>query len=169
MPVRYANLIGLSDCRNIEVFANRGTSGIDGILSSAVGNTLATDKLVICLIGDVSFFYDRNAFWNIYLPSNLRVVLLNNQGGNIFRIIDGPSRQAELKDYFVTTQKFNAKNACNDAGVEYTQINNNEDLEKSLNTFFEISAHPKLLEIMIDGEISVEIFRQYKKLFADFS
>lgn len=169
MPVRYANLIGLSEGRNIEVFANRGTSGIDGILSSAVGNALSTNKLVICLIGDVSFFYDRNAFWNIYLPANLRVVLLNNKGGNIFRIIDGPNRQPELKDYFVTEQNFTAKNTCDDASIEYIQVANDKELEKALNTFFEISSNPKLLEVMVDGEISVEVFREYKKLFASFA
>lgn len=169
MPVRYANLIGLSEGRNIEVFANRGTSGIDGILSSAVGNALLTNKSVICLIGDVSFFYDRNAFWNIYLPANLRVVLLNNKGGNIFRIIDGPNRQPELKDYFVTEQNFTAKNTCDDASIEYIQVANDKELEKALNTFFEISSNPKLLEVMVDGEISVEVFREYKKLFASFA
>ncbi len=169
MPVRYANLTGLSAGKNIEVFANRGTSGIDGILSSAVGNALSTNKLVICLIGDVSFFYDRNAFWNIYLPDNLRVVLLNNQGGNIFRIIDGPNRQAELKDYFVTEQNLNAKRTCEDAGVQYTQVSNDEDLEKELNIFLEASNQPKLLEIIVDGELSAEVFRNYKKLFTDFS
>lgn len=169
MPVRYANLIGLSKGINIEVFANRGTSGIDGILSSAVGNALSTNKLVICLIGDVSFFYDRNAFWNIYLPSNLRVILINNQGGNIFRIIDGPNRQAELKDYFVTEQNYTAKNTCADADVEYIQATNDEELEKALTTFFAISTQPKLLEVVVDGEISVEVFREYKKLFADFT
>lgn len=169
MPVRYANLIGLSAGKNILVFANRGTSGIDGILSSAVGNALSTNKLVICLIGDVSFFYDRNAFWNNYLPNNLRVVLLNNQGGNIFRIIEGPNRQPEMKDYFVTEQNFNARLTCEDAGVHYTQVSNEEDLEKALDIFWETSSHPKLLEIMVSGEISAEVFRNYKSLFADFS
>ncbi|MBA4853373.1 2-succinyl-5-enolpyruvyl-6-hydroxy-3-cyclohexene-1-carboxylic-acid synthase [Emticicia sp. BO119] len=169
MPVRYANLIGLSDDQNIQVFANRGTSGIDGILSSAVGNALSTTQLVICLIGDVSFFYDRNAFWNVYLPANLRIVLLNNHGGNIFRIIDGPNKQIELNDYFVTEQRFNAKNTCNDAGIEYALATNNEEIEKVLVHFFKISSKAKLLEIIVDGEISAEVFRDYKKLFADFS
>lgn len=169
MPVRYANLVGLSEGRNIQIFANRGTSGIDGILSSAVGNALSTNQLVICLIGDVSFFYDRNAFWNIYLPANLRIILLNNQGGNIFRIIDGPNRQAELKDYFVTEQNLSAQRTCEDSGVQYTKVTNDEELEKSLHTFFEIALQPKLLEVMVDGEKSAEVFREYKKLFADFS
>ncbi|MFD2520632.1 2-succinyl-5-enolpyruvyl-6-hydroxy-3-cyclohexene-1-carboxylic-acid synthase [Emticicia soli] len=168
MSVRYANLIGLSASTNIEIFANRGTSGIDGTLSSAVGNALSTNRLVICLIGDVSFFYDRNAFWNTYLPGNLRVVLINNQGGNIFRIIDGPNRQAELKDYFVTEQNYTAKLTCEEAGVEYMQVSNEQELEKSLESFFKPDNQAKLLELIVDGEISAEVFREYKKLFAHF-
>lgn len=168
MSVRYANLIGLSGNIKTEIFANRGTSGIDGILSSAVGNALSTDKLVICMIGDVSFFYDRNAFWNSYLPGNLRVVLINNKGGNIFRIIDGPNRQAELKEYFVTEQNYTAKLTCEEAGVEYIQVCNEHELEKSLESFFKPDNQAKLLELLVDGEISAEVFRDYKKLFADF-
>lgn len=168
MSVRYANLIGLSGNTNIEIFANRGTSGIDGTLSSAVGNALSTNKLVVCFIGDVSFFYDRNAFWNSYLPGNLRVVLINNQGGNIFRIIDGPNRQAELKEYFVTEQNYTAKLTCEEAGVEYMQVSNEQNLEKSLESFFNPGNKAKLLELIVDGEISAEVFREYKKLFADF-
>ncbi|RYU97230.1 2-succinyl-5-enolpyruvyl-6-hydroxy-3-cyclohexene-1-carboxylic-acid synthase [Emticicia agri] len=169
MPVRYANLIGLSVNKNIEIFANRGTSGIDGILSSAVGNALSTNKLVICLIGDVSFFYDRNGLWNSYLPGNLRVILLNNRGGNIFRIIDGPNRQTELEEYFVTNQQFFAKRTCEDAGVLYLYASTDDELEKTLETFYEMSTQSKLLEVIVDGEISAEVFRKYKKLFTDFS
>ena len=169
MPVRYANLIGLSANKNIEIFANRGTSGIDGILSSAVGNALSTNKLVICLIGDVSFFYDRNGLWNSYLPGNLRIILLNNRGGNIFRIIEGPNKQTELEEYFVTDQQLFAKRTCEDAGVLYSYASTDEELEKTLETFFEASVQPKLLEVIVDGEISAEVFRNYKKLFTDFT
>ena len=56
MSVRYANLIGLDSSKNIQIFANRGTSGIDGCLSTAVGAALKTDKIVTCILGDVSFF-----------------------------------------------------------------------------------------------------------------
>ena len=78
-----------------EVFANRGTSGIDGCTSTAVGYALAEpDKQVVLLTGDVAFFYDRNAFWHNYPTPNLRVVLLNNHGGGIFRLIDGPAPAA---------------------------------------------------------------------------
>jgi 2-succinyl-5-enolpyruvyl-6-hydroxy-3-cyclohexene-1-carboxylate synthase len=95
MTVRYANYIGIDPKKQIEVFANRGTSGIDGCVSTAVGQSLSTDKLVFLFVGDVAFFYDRNALWNRYLPNNLRIILLNNHGGGIFRMIDGPSKQPD--------------------------------------------------------------------------
>lgn len=71
-------------------YGNRGTSGIDGCTSTAVGHAQATDRMVTLVTGDVAFLYDAAAFWNDRLPSNLRIIVLNNNGGNIFRIIAGP-------------------------------------------------------------------------------
>ena len=59
---------------------------------------MSTEEIVTLLTGDVAFFYDRNALWNNYLPANRRIILLNNHGGNIFRIIDGPGQQPELDE-----------------------------------------------------------------------
>ncbi len=169
MPVRYANLIGLETVKNVEVFANRGTSGIDGSLSSAVGCALKTDKTVTCLIGDMSFFYDRNAFWNTYLPDNLRVIVLNNHGGNIFKIIDGPNRQPEGADYFVTKQEFSAQSTATEAGLEYIKISAENELENSFLNFYSKSSKAKLIEIELDGDLNTRVFADYKKLFAKFS
>jgi 2-succinyl-5-enolpyruvyl-6-hydroxy-3-cyclohexene-1-carboxylate synthase len=168
MAVRYANLIGLEKGKNIEVFANRGTSGIDGSLSSAVGVALKTDKIVTCLIGDMSFLYDRNAFWNMYLPDNLRVIVLNNHGGNIFKIIEGPNRQPEVDDYFVTNQQFSAYHTAIEAKVNYRKISTEKELNEAFDDFFEKSTEPKLMEIHLDGELNPKIFAEYKKLFANF-
>ncbi len=169
MPVRYANLIGLEMGKNIEVFANRGTSGIDGSLSSAVGCALKTDKMVTCLIGDMSFFYDRNAFWNTYLPDNLRVIVLNNHGGNIFKIIDGPNRQPEVDDYFTTKQVFSAQSTAQEAGLEYVKITTENELTSILTQFYSKSnterhTKAKLIEIELDGDLNTKIFAEYKKL-----
>ncbi|MFN3850603.1 MAG: 2-succinyl-5-enolpyruvyl-6-hydroxy-3-cyclohexene-1-carboxylic-acid synthase [Spirosomataceae bacterium] len=164
MPVRYANIIGTSPNSEIEVYCNRGTSGIDGILSTAVGQALKTDKTVVCLIGDVSFFYDRNALWNNYLPKNLRVIVLNNQGGNIFRIIDGPSRQPELEEFFVTKQNYSAQKTAEDAGIDYYYSENEIQLKDILSYFYLETNRCKLLEIKIDAEISTEVFKNYKKI-----
>ena len=97
MSVRYANFLGM-EREDVAVYANRGTSGIDGSTSTAIGHAIADpDRTHFVLTGDLAFFYDRNAFWNNYLPKNLKVLLLNNQGGVIFRMIDGPTRQPESK------------------------------------------------------------------------
>ncbi|MCU0324504.1 MAG: thiamine pyrophosphate-dependent enzyme, partial [Spirosomaceae bacterium] len=164
MPVRYANIIGKPQNSEIEVYCNRGTSGIDGILSTAVGQALKTNKTVICLIGDVSFFYDRNALWNNYLPKNLRIIVLNNQGGNIFRIIEGPSKQPELEEYFITKQNFTAKKTAEDAGLDYYYSENEIELTDVLGHFYIETDKSKLLEIKIDSEISTEVFMKYKKI-----
>lgn len=164
MPVRYANLIGLEKGKNIEVFANRGTSGIDGSLSSAVGCALKTDKIVTCLIGDMSFLYDRNAFWNTYLPDNLRVIVLNNHGGNIFKIIDGPNRQPEAADYFVTKQDFSAYHTAIEAGLEYKRISEENELDTSIAEFYNKSSKAKIMEIELDGDLNPRVFAEYKKL-----
>jgi 2-succinyl-5-enolpyruvyl-6-hydroxy-3-cyclohexene-1-carboxylate synthase len=165
MAVRYANYIGFDPKKQIEIFANRGTSGIDGCVSTAVGQALSTDKLVFLFVGDVAFFYDRNALWNQYLPNNLRIILLNNHGGGIFRIIDGPSKQPELGDYFETVQSMNAQNTAQDADLEYFKVNSMIDLEKYSGLFFEKNGKSKLIEIETDSVINTEIFKQFKALY----
>ena len=165
MAVRYVNYIGVNYQKNTEIFANRGTSGIDGCVSTAVGQALTTDKLVFLLVGDVAFFYDRNGLWNRYLPDNLRIVLLNNHGGGIFRMIDGPSKQAELDDYFETVQPMNAKNTAEDAGLDYFFVNNIHSFENSLAAFLSDEGKSKILEIETDSYKNAEIFKIFKAEF----
>ena len=76
MSVRYANFINLKENQETEVFANRGTSGIDGSSSTMIGHSLVSDKVQFLITGDLAFFYDRNAFWNNYLKKNIRILLL---------------------------------------------------------------------------------------------
>jgi 2-succinyl-5-enolpyruvyl-6-hydroxy-3-cyclohexene-1-carboxylate synthase len=96
--VRYVSYLGLPE-KNITAFCNRGTSGIDGCTSTATGAAIVSKEIVTLITGDLAFFYDRNAFWNKYVPNNLRIVLLNNQGGGIFSLIDGPNSQPELEEF----------------------------------------------------------------------
>jgi 2-succinyl-5-enolpyruvyl-6-hydroxy-3-cyclohexene-1-carboxylate synthase len=163
MAVRYANLVGIDPRKNnIEVFSNRGVSGIDGCSSFAVGTMLVSGTMTVLITGDLAFFYDRNAFWHNYPLENLRVILLNNHGGVIFRIIDGPSRQPELEEYFETKQQLNAQNTAADYGFEYYKAKNHQELHQNLNGFFERNGKPKLLEIETQSVKSKEIFDQFK-------
>ncbi|MVM34535.1 2-succinyl-5-enolpyruvyl-6-hydroxy-3-cyclohexene-1-carboxylic-acid synthase [Spirosoma sp. HMF4905] len=162
MPVRYANLCGLTEQQAVSVSANRGVSGIDGCLSTAVGAALATDQLVTLVIGDVAFFYDRNALWSAPVPPNLRIILLNNDGGHIFRMIDGSSRQPELETYFETPHGYTARNTAADARIQYQIAAKPETLRALLPDFFRPGSQAKLLEIKTDKRINQEQFLAYK-------
>ncbi|AXE20687.1 2-succinyl-5-enolpyruvyl-6-hydroxy-3-cyclohexene-1-carboxylic-acid synthase [Runella rosea] len=162
MPVRYANLIGLS--RPAEVFANRGTSGIDGCTSTALGAALMTDKPVFIITGDVAFFYDRNALWHPHIPQNLRVVLFNNAGGNIFRLIDGPSAQPELEQYFETRHSTTAHHTAEDAGLGYYSLKEGEDFSTVWHEFIAPNGQAKLLEVFTDPVLNGEVFEAYRRM-----
>jgi 2-succinyl-5-enolpyruvyl-6-hydroxy-3-cyclohexene-1-carboxylate synthase len=171
MAVRYANFWGFSNhpkATEIEVFANRGTSGIDGCVSTAVGAALANPaRLIVLLIGDLSFFYDRNGLWHNYLPANLRIILLNNHGGNIFRMIDGPALQPELEEYFETNQVLDARQTAIDFKLAYDAVENQKSLAEILNDFFQLSEQAKLLEIFTDKVQNAVVFRSFKRKFAE--
>jgi 2-succinyl-5-enolpyruvyl-6-hydroxy-3-cyclohexene-1-carboxylate synthase len=163
MSVRYANFFGLASSSEMQVFANRGTSGIDGSTATAVGSAWLEPNKIVCLItGDLAFFYDRNGLWHNYLPANLRIILLNNQSGNIFRMIEGPSRQPELEEYFETFHSLTAQNTAQDFNLIHYFAQNFEELKNQWQDFFAQSDKPKLLEIKTDKKINAEVFNQLK-------
>lgn len=171
MTVRYANLVGMkAEQKNIEIFANRGTSGIDGSNSTAVGTALASGKLTVLVTGDVAFFYDRNAFWHHYPVPNLCILILNNRGGNIFRMIEGPGRQPELEEFFVTRQQLRAENTAKDFNMEYQSVTlaqkkGNTKLKTEIKRFLNTaSASARVLEIITNGETDARVYNQYKNL-----
>ncbi|WP_296705160.1 2-succinyl-5-enolpyruvyl-6-hydroxy-3-cyclohexene-1-carboxylic-acid synthase [Algoriphagus sp.] len=160
MSVRYLNLLGK---RNQEIICNRGTSGIDGSNSTAVGCTFTTKELVTLITGDLAFFYDRNAFWHNYTMPNLRVILLNNHAGGIFRMIDGPKNQPELEEFFETKQNLNAQHLATEYGFYYSKVINKEELNNSLKDFYSESLHPKILEIETLSESNAQILKTIKE------
>jgi 2-succinyl-5-enolpyruvyl-6-hydroxy-3-cyclohexene-1-carboxylate synthase len=163
MAVRYANILGLPKGPQIEVFANRGTSGIDGCNSTAVGAALAQPQRPVALLtGDVAFFYDRNAFWHNYPTPNLRVVLFNNHGGGIFRLIDGPRQQPELDEFFETRQALTAENLCRDFELRYLPVASFEELAAALPVFFAAESGAAVLEIFTDSKTNAAFFEEYR-------
>ncbi len=167
MPVRLANLAGLSKDRNdLVIYSNRGTSGIDGSNSTATGMAMVSDRPVVLITGDMSFFYDRNAFWHNHPVPNLYIVLLNNHAGGIFGLIDGPASQPELNEYFETLQKLNAQNTAEEYEMDYFYANSTEKLREALPRFFKASGRWRILEIETDNESNKSIFRQFKNRIA---
>ncbi len=163
MPVRHANLLKRPGLRQ-NVWANRGTSGIDGCVSTAIGGALASSNQVYLIVGDVSFLYDRNGFLLEHFPQNLKIVVLNNGGGNIFRLIDGPRDQPELGRFFETRHNFTAKATAGDAGIAYEEIRQPAEAEKAIREFV-ASEGPALLEIFTDPEENRRISEQIRSAF----
>ncbi len=160
-PVRYAQLFKTR--KDIIYNANRGVAGIDGSTSTATGAAYITQFPTTIITGDISFFYDSNAFWQHHLSPNLRVILINNGGGNIFRFIKGPDTTAQLSAYFEAQQERSAEYIAKTYNLNYFVAENEVALKKILLPFYQQSKNnrPAILEIRTPNVESAEIWRAY--------
>ncbi len=156
--IRYTQLFNLKS--SFQIFCNRGTSGIDGSTSTAVGAAYIQDRQTIFITGDISFIYDSNALWNKYIKSDYRIIIINNSGGGIFRFIPGPQTTNAL-DYFETPHNLDASHLCKMYDFEYFSVNNEDDLTDKLLTFYKKSDSPKLLEIFTPSTVNDQILKKY--------
>lgn len=164
--IRYALLF--DPIRTVTYWCNRGTSGIDGSSSTAVGAAIVSpNEAHVLVTGDLSFFYDSNAWWSKYLPSNLRIVLVNNGGGDIFNIIPGPKSTNQWKKIFVAEQELDAKDIAATYGMDYFLAGSQSDLDQQLEAFFgeSMNGKPKLLEVNTMKEANSTILENYFKAF----
>lgn len=164
--IRYALLF--DPIKTVQYWCNRGTSGIDGSSSTAVGSAIVSPNEVHVLVtGDLSFFYDSNAWWSKHLPSNLRIILVNNGGGDIFNIIPGPKSTKQWKKIFVAEQELSTEDIAKTYQLEYFQASSLSDLDKQLDSFFSESTNgkPKLLEINTMNEQNSAVLEAYFKSF----
>jgi len=160
--VRYCQLF--DPIKSISYFSNRGTSGIDGCTSTACGIALMSpSKCNVLITGDVSFFYDSNALWSNHLPSNLRIILINNGGGGIFKIIPGPDSTKQSETYFEAKHEFKAKYICKAFGVHYSHAQSIQEIELEMNNFYSESEDrkPKLLEISTPSELNPIVLKDF--------
>ncbi|MEO6283687.1 MAG: 2-succinyl-5-enolpyruvyl-6-hydroxy-3-cyclohexene-1-carboxylic-acid synthase [Dyadobacter sp.] len=162
MSIRYVNVLG-TDMGDAEVFSNRGTSGIDGCVSTAIGAAMVNQNPTFLIVGDVAFLYDRNGLLINGLPQNLKIIVINNAGGNIFRMIDGPTGLSELEDYFETRHSFTARRTCEDSGIHYFSVNKFDSLEKNMSDFI---SNPglSLIEIFTDPYENERVWKELKTL-----
>lgn len=141
MSARYASWSSKSAAR---IFSNRGVSGIDGCISSALGDALAqSDKVVIAIVGDITTLYDSNAFWGEW-PNNFHLVVLNNQGGAIFDWIDGPNQLDSLRPFIHTPHEKSFKQLA-------------ELHKKSIQTFSLVNEQVTLDEIIQNQVTEIQV------------
>ena len=158
--IRYAQLFSI-DATNT-VFCNRGTSGIDGSTSTAIGAAFANKNQTTFITGDISFFYDSNGLWNSNIPNNFRIILINNSGGGIFKIIPGPKSTNAIK-YFETPHSLTAEHLCKMYGFQYLKADSKVTVKEQLVGFYKTSEKPKILEIFTPSEENDLILSAYFK------
>jgi 2-succinyl-5-enolpyruvyl-6-hydroxy-3-cyclohexene-1-carboxylate synthase len=157
-PIRYVQLFNAIS--SIEVMGNRGVSGIDGCTSTALGYASEIEKINLLIVGDLSFIYDINAFWNNIEKNNLKVVVINNGGGGIFRIIPGPDSTNQLASRFEVGSNAKIQNLCEAYGMVYFQAANEIQLESS---FIQLLNSKTLgvLEVVTPNEINADVLKSY--------
>lgn len=161
--VRYIQLI--TQRFDIIYSGNRGTSGIDGCTSTAAGASWLNTDAITCLIcGDVSFFYDINGLWHQYLSPKLRIIIINNRGGGIFRIIKGPNKTNQLEKFFESRHYTEADQVAKTYGLDYISASNKEEVEYSLKKYFEPSEKAIILEIFTPIEKNDAVLNDYFKV-----
>ena len=156
--IRYSQLFEMNS--TITVFCNRGTSGIDGSTSTALGAAYATQKSTTLVTGDLSFFYDSNALWNNYIPKDVRIIIINNSGGGIFKIIPGPKKSSAL-EYFETPHCLTAEHLSLMFGLEYSAAHNLKTLQQKVVNFYDTSDKPKILEIFTPSDQNDLVLKAY--------
>ena len=160
-PARYAQLF--DRVRGHRWFSNRGTSGIDGCTSTAVGAAFATQQPTTLITGDIAFCYDSNAFWNKHLSPLLKVIVIDNGGGNIFRYIEGPDKDAELLPYFEAPHTRNIEALVKGFELPYYHAKDQATLEACLDKLYGQHEKPAVLHITTDALTSPKVLRGYFK------
>ncbi len=165
MPIRYWQMLGGS-VRSGWLHANRGTSGIDGVNSTALGFALSMPERIVWLVtGDLSFAYDINAFSCREHPDNLRIIVINNQGGDIFRLIDGPSRQPECEDLFATPRRIDLLALAGAWGCDTFRATTASELNAILRQLHSRPSGrgPAVVEVVTEPKSNQIVYQSYQK------
>lgn len=159
--VRYAQLYALPE--DIEVCCNRGVNGIEGTLSTAMGYSVCSDKLNFVVLGDLSFFYDMNALWNSNFGCNLRILMLNNGGGEIFQTLHGLEMNSKTHRFVTASHKTTAKGWAEERGFTYFSVHNTEELTAAMEIFTQSSPHnqPMFMEVFTDAAEDTRLLKEY--------
>ncbi|PJJ08573.1 2-succinyl-5-enolpyruvyl-6-hydroxy-3-cyclohexene-1-carboxylate synthase [Flavobacterium sp. 1] len=159
--IRYAQLIPIDS--SIEVYCNRGTSGIDGSTSTAIGAAVGNAKPAVFITGDIGFLYDSNALWNNYIPKNFKIILINNGGGGIFRILPGHEETPVFNTFFETSHNLTAEHLSKMYGLDYLCANDEVSLINGLNSLYVQNDRPSILEVFTPTLNNNSVLLQYFK------
>lgn len=137
-------------------FCNRGTNGIEGCLSVAAGYSLQSAGKVLCLTGDLSFFYDANSLFNVRLDGQLRILVVNNHGGGIFHKLPGLCASPALGEYIAAQHPFSVRGIADAYQCQYISATSAclaDDFCQLLDCLLQVSSsRPVILEVFLENE-----------------
>lgn len=143
--------------KSIRVCCNRGTNGIDGSMSTFIGQATINKNLCFLLIGDLSFFYDMNGLWNKYIGSNIRILLNNNGSGEIFYGHPNMCNIPTLGLHTAAEHDTSAKAWVESRGFQYLCATNKEEFDEMLPFFInDDSPKPIFFEVVTDKFANVQ-------------
>lgn len=158
--VRYAQLMDCSRLHRCE--CNRGVSGIDGCTSTALGASLAYQGGPTLLVsGDMSFQYDIAALSSVLMNPRLKMIVICNKGGEIFRFIGVTSALPERERYFAVGTRLPLRQLCDGYGIDYYEASSREELSALIPRFLKSSTSPAILAINTPAEESARVLRDY--------
>jgi len=164
--IRYAQLIDKPNY--LRAYSNRGTSGIEGSSSTAVGGSLASEAPTILVTGDLSFFYDSNAWWNDILRPDFRILLVNNGGGGIFRILPQAIDMPGFTEHVETKHQRNAAALAAAYQIGYRSASDASEFLSACPAWLAPNERPQLLEVFTDPETNDQILKDYFTTLAKF-
>ena len=164
--IRYAQLIDKPDF--VKAYCNRGTSGIEGSSSTAVGGSIVSQEPTILVTGDLSFFYDSNAWWNDILRPDFRILLVNNGGGGIFRILPKAIDMPGFSQHVETKHQRDAAALAATYQLGYQSASTATEFISAYQAWLKPSERPQLLEVFTNPETNDQILKDYFTTLAKF-
>ncbi|TVQ44787.1 MAG: 2-succinyl-5-enolpyruvyl-6-hydroxy-3-cyclohexene-1-carboxylic-acid synthase [Saprospirales bacterium] len=159
-PVRYAQLFDIQG--EFGFLSNRGVSGIDGSVSTAVGySKVDPDNWNTLITGELGFLYDSNALFNKLVSDNLIIIVINNSGGNIFKIIPGPTDFEGSDELIIFDHQYKCKGIAENFGIQYTAVQSIDKIDSVLSQAYQ-GKKAQIIEIITPKESS-ETLKNYFK------
>ena len=167
MPIRDLELYGRSGYKEIMIGANRGASGIDGIISSAIGFTNGFLRICTLLIGDIAFIHDLNALSTISsLKKPMVTVVINNNGGGIFHFLPIVKIKDVFEQYFATPHNFNFEGVAKTFKVDYFSVSTNGEFRKIYKDVLKSAldkGNSSIIEVFTDRENNLKLRKEIKE------
>lgn len=157
-PVRYAQIIRYRMPH--ASYCNRGVSGIDGSTSTAIGGAISYKGQTILISGDLSFAYDIGALGLNNIPENFKIIIIDNQGGGIFRFIPSTSSLEEREEYLCQPPHTPYQNLAEGYGWKYFEVDSEKSLKELFPDFIQ-SGNKSMMRIICPGEESASILKNY--------